>query len=215
VSEPEQYERAAERWTERQYADARAYLAHRADLVIRLGPRLEANDLVLDLACGDGGLGDELVRRGMRYCGVDATPAMITEARGRLGDVATFEIGDLNDFEPDVPVDAVTCFRAIYYAHDRLAFFRRVATYARRKLVFDLNPRQYRTADVVRELHEAGFDRTTLRPFFVPQTMRLARPLEAVLRAAERSGPLASLALRFRFTYSVAAWREGGYRSGS
>ena len=32
-------------------------------------------------------------------------------------------LGDLNDYEPPQPVAATTCFRAIYYADDRAAFF--------------------------------------------------------------------------------------------
>ena len=40
-----------------------------------------------------------------------------------------------------------------------------------------------------------------MRPFFVPQTVALPRPLGRALVAAERAGPLARLALRFRFTY--------------
>jgi hypothetical protein len=44
-----------------------------------------------------------------------------------------------------------------------------------------------------------------MRPFFVPQTRALPGPVGAALVAAERSGPLARLALRFRFTYLVAA----------
>jgi len=45
-------------WSERAYADARAYLAHRARVVTELGPRLEAGDLLLDLACGDAAFAD-------------------------------------------------------------------------------------------------------------------------------------------------------------
>jgi cyclopropane fatty-acyl-phospholipid synthase-like methyltransferase len=85
VREHEQYARQAEEWTERSYADARAYLQHRADLVERLGPWLERGDEVLDLACGDGGLGHFLLDRGLRYRGVDSTPEMAAEARRRLG----------------------------------------------------------------------------------------------------------------------------------
>src|SRR5207248_4981005 len=44
----------AERWTDDAYADAASYLAHRAELIVGLGPRLEPGDTVLDLACGDG-----------------------------------------------------------------------------------------------------------------------------------------------------------------
>lgn len=198
----EQYERAAERWSELQYADAASYLRHRAELVSSLGPRLRGGDTVLDLACGDGGLGAVLEEQGLRYRGVDSTPEMVEEARSRGIDA---ELGDLNDYVPPEPVAAATCFRAIYYADDRAAFFRHVRSYTTRKLVFDLNPRQYRVGDVRHELLAAGFARVELRPFFVPQTVRLPRPATAVLVLAERSGPLARLALRFRFSYLVSA----------
>jgi len=98
-------------------------------------------------------------------------------------------------------------FRAIYYARDRQAFFRCVAGYTQKKLVFDLNPRQYRLDDVLADLRAAGLARVQLRPFFVPQTVALPRRLVGVATALERTGPLARLALRARFTYLVAASR--------
>jgi SAM-dependent methyltransferase len=205
MSEREQYARQAEDWTERAYADARAYLAHRADLVVSLGPRLEPGDEVLDLACGDGGLGAALMERGLGYRGVDSTPEMAAEARRRLGDRAPVDVGDLNDYAPSAPVAATTVFRAIYYARDRRAFFRHVAGYTEKKLVFDLNPRQYRVDDVLADLRAAGLALAELHPFFVPQTVALPRPLVGIATALERTGPLARLALRARFTYLVAA----------
>lgn len=201
------YESQAERWSEEAYADSEAYLSHRADLVVSLGVPLRPGDRVLDLACGDAGLAEPLLARGLFYTGVDASEAMVAAARGRLSDRAEIVSGDLNDYTPESPVAATTCFRAIYYASDRLAIFRRMAGYTERKLIFDLNPRQYRPDDVLAELRKAGFDGVLLRPFFVPQTVALPRPFAAALRAAEQSGPLARLALRFRFTYLVAAWR--------
>jgi SAM-dependent methyltransferase len=200
----DKYAPQAERWTEAAYADAGAYLAHRAELIVALGPRLEAGDTVLDLACGDGGLADHLPR--LRYLGVDASPEMVAVARRRGRDVA---LGDLNDYEPPEPVAATTCFRAIYYARDRAAFFRRVAAYTERKLVFDLNPRQYRVDDVRRDLQAAGFDRIALRPFFAPQRVALPRVAAGCLRALERSGPLARAILTRRFSYLCAASRGG------
>jgi len=207
VSERDQYARQAEDWSGRAYADAVAYLAHRADLVVALGPRLEPRDEVLDLACGDAGLGELLLARGLSYRGVDSTPEMVAAAHLRLGKRAEIEHGDLNDYAPPEPVAATTVFRAIYYAHDRAAFFRRVAAFTEKKVVFDLNPRQYRLGDVVADLRAAGLGTVALRPFFVPQTVALPRPLAAAARTLERSGPLARLALRYRFTYLVAASR--------
>jgi SAM-dependent methyltransferase len=191
-------------WTETAYADPHEYLAHRAELILSLGPRLEPGDTLLDLACGDGGLADHLP--GIRYRGVDMSPEMVESARRRGRDVV---LGDLNDYEPAEPVAATTCFRAIYYTRDRAAFFRRVAGYTERKLVFDLNPRQYRVADVEADLRPAGFDRFELRPFFSPQRVSLPGPAATVLHRLERTGALARLALRFRFSYLCAASRGG------
>jgi SAM-dependent methyltransferase len=202
------YDRQAQAWSEQAYADSQAYLSHRADLVVSLGVPLQPGDRVLDLACGDAGLAEPLLARGLSYTGVDGSEAMVAAARGRLGDRAQIVHADLNDYAPESPVTATTCFRAIYYATDRLSLFRRGADYTERKLVFDLNPRQYRPEEVLADLRTAGFDRVFLRPFFVPQTVALPRPVAAALRSAERSGPLARLALRFRFTYLVAAWRS-------
>jgi SAM-dependent methyltransferase len=191
-----------ETWSERAYADPVPYLRHRAELVLALGPPLRPGDRLCDLACGDGGLADFLP--GIEYVGVDADPAMVAEARSRGRELVQ---ADLNDFEPEAPVAATSIFRAVYYARDRLELFRRVAAYTERKLVFDLNPRQFRLVDVAADLRAAGFGEIALRPFFVPQTVALPRPVGAALVAAERLGPLARLALRYRFTYLVAASR--------
>ena len=210
MSSPEkesQYARQAAEWTKRAYADVTSYLAHRAELVASLGARLEAGDEVLDLACGDGALGEALLALGLRYRGVDSTREMVAAARDRLGERAPVDQGDLNDYVPPAPVAATTVFRAIYYARDRRAFFAHARGYTTKKLVFDLNPRQYRVDDVLADLRSAGFASIELQPFFVPQTVQLPRPALAVAKALERSGPLARLALRLRFTYLVAVSR--------
>jgi SAM-dependent methyltransferase len=201
------YDPQAARWTETAYADAASYLRHRAELIVSLGPRLQPGDTVLDLACGDGGLAELLLPHGLGYLGVDASEPMVEAARTRLGGRARAELGDLNTFRPEAPVAATTIFRAIYYAADRGAFFAHVAGFTERKLVFDLNPRQYAVSTVQAELRAAGFEHLSLRPFFSPQRVALPRPVTAALHAAERTGPLARLALRFRFSYLCAAWR--------
>lgn len=198
------YAGEAARWSRGAYADPDAYLAARARLVRELGPPLAPGDTVLDLACGDGGLAAHL--QALRYVGVDGSPEMVTAARAQGREAVE---ADLNDYEPPEPVQATTIFRAIYYARDRRAFLSRVAGYTERKLVFDLNPRQYRLEDVRADLRAAGFDRLELRPFFVPQRHALPPPVALVLHALERSGPLARLLLRVRFTYLCAASRSG------
>jgi SAM-dependent methyltransferase len=200
----DKYGPQAENWSAAAYADAHEYLAHRAHLIVAVGPALQPGDAVLDLACGDGGLAEHL--RGFAYSGVDASPEMVAAAQRHGRNVV---LGDLNDYVPPEPVAATTCFRAIYYASDRRAFFRRVAGYTEGKFVFDLNPRQYRVDAVRADLRAAGFDGFALRPFFSPQRRALPGPIAAALRALERSGPLARLLLAVRFSYLCAAFRSG------
>lgn len=207
MSRTEKFDVAAAGWSDEQYADTAGYLRHRAELVLALGPPLEPGDTVLDLACGDAGLAEPLLASGLGYVGVDLSGPMVAAARRRVGARAEIHEGDLNDFAPAGPVQATTCFRALYYARDRRDLFRRAASYTEKKLVFDLNPRQYRVADVRAELAAAGLTRLELRPFFSPQRVALPRPLTAALHAAERAGPLALLALRFRFSYLCSASR--------
>jgi SAM-dependent methyltransferase len=199
----EKYSAQATGWSEAQYADARRYLTRRAELVRSLGPRLAPGDLVLDLACGDGGLADFLPEQ--RYVGVDASEEMIAAglARGR-----ELVLADLNDYEPPQPVQATTIFRAIYYARDRRTLLGHIAGYTEVKLVFDINPRQFRLADLRPDLQAAGFDRLDVRPFFVPQTRALPRSFALGLRGLERTGPGAGLLLRFRFTLLCSASRR-------
>ena len=218
-----QFAGKAERWSETAYASPDAYLAHRAELVATLGTELAPDDEVLDLACGDGGLGPHLLARGLRYRGVDAESAMVEAAAQLLASArdsdnacvestqalsaverAVVEQGELDTYEPPAPVAATTVFRAIYYARDRPAFFARARSFTEKKLVFDLNPRQYQVAEIVSELEAAGFRRVVMRPFLVPQTRRLPGAAVRLAIELERT-PLARLALRRRFTYLVAA----------
>src|SRR5437870_5717707 len=111
MSTAAKYGDKAERWSEHQYADTAAYLGHRATLICSLGPSLEPGDRLLDLACGDAGLAEFLLRRGVAYQGCDASEEMVASARARLGDRAAVALGDLNDFVPDAPVAATTFFR--------------------------------------------------------------------------------------------------------
>jgi trans-aconitate methyltransferase len=196
----DKYAGKASGWTEHEYARPEAYLSHRAELIHTLGPALHAGDVVLDLACADGGLADFLPEQ--RYVGVDASEEMVVAGRECGRELVH---ADLNDYEPPQPVQVTTIFRAIYYASDRRKLFERIAGYTERKLVFDLNPRQYRLEEVRADLRAAGLDQVETRPFFVPQTH--AAPLLTVF---EYSPLLARLLLRYRFTLLCAASRRVG-----
>ena len=195
------FARHAERWSEQAYADPNTYLAQRARVVLALGPALASGDTVLDLACGDGGLADFLPEQ--RYLGVDGNAEMVVAGRRNGRELVE---ADMNDFLPNEPVDATTMFRALYYARDRRALFAQIAGYTTTKFVFDVNPREFRFEDVRADLRAAGFTAIETRPFFVPQTRALPRPVLAGLRQLERTCA-ASLLLRARFTLVCAASR--------
>jgi SAM-dependent methyltransferase len=199
----DKYADKADDWSGEQYADARTYLARRAELVRSLGQRLAAGDIVLDLACGDGGLADFLPAQ--RYLGVDASEDMVAAGHRRGRELVQ---ADLNDYDPPQLVQATTIFRAIYYARDRRALFVKIGAYTEKKIVFDLNLRQYSLADVRADLDAAGFDQLETRPFFVPQTRALPLPVSLGLRGLERVRPLAELVLRARLTLLCSASRR-------
>ena len=104
------------------------------------------------------------------------------DGRGRAAAArrpAAVELGDLNDYAPagagrrddGLPRDLLR-------RRPRRVLRAGSPAFTERKLVFDLNPRQYRVADVRRpSCDAAGFARVELRPFFVPQTRRLPRPV--------------------------------------
>jgi SAM-dependent methyltransferase len=197
----DKYDAIAERYSAHDYADAERYYARRAKLVVEHGPRLNAGAAVLDIACGDGGLGPHLLARGIDYRGVDGSARMVEVARRTLGERV---VHGSFDYEPPDPVDATTIFRSLYLVPDRRAFLARVRGYTRRKLVFDFDPRAYAARDVVNDLRIAGWERIELRPFLTPQRAVLPRPLQASLHLLEPL-PGARLLTRVRFPLLVSA----------
>lgn len=93
-------------WASGSYARfARTYLGMAADLVDATG--VDADDTVLDLACGTGNVAITAARRGATVTGLDLTPAMLAQAEenaatAAVGDIAWRE-GDVTDlpFESD------------------------------------------------------------------------------------------------------------------
>ncbi len=195
------YDAIAESYSAHDYADAERYYARRAQLVIEHGPRLDRGARVLDIACGDGGLGRHLLALGVDYRGVDASERMVEVARRSLGDrisQATF------DHVPAAPVEATTIFRSLYLAPDRPAFLAHVRHFTRTKLVFDFDPRAYDTRTLLDDVRAAGWARVELRPFLMPQRASLPRPVQAVLWKIEPL-PGARLLTRLRFPLLVSA----------
>jgi SAM-dependent methyltransferase len=201
----EKFDRLAAGYAEHDYADPVRYAAHRADVIVALGPRLEPGDSVLDLGCGDGIMAAPLTGYGLTYRGADASAGMVAAARARNPGMP-FEVARSEEYEPPERVDATICLRSFYYPPDRRAFFRRVRGYTRKKFVFDLRPRVHDPGTVVADLAAAGFAHVVLRPFLLPQLRRLPAPVVPAVYALERSGPLARLAARRYGRVFCAAW---------
>jgi SAM-dependent methyltransferase len=189
-SSNEKYDRLAEGFSEREYADPELYSERRAQLFVDLGPRLAAGATVVDLGCGDGIMAGPVMAHGLRYIGVDAAEQMVEAARRRYPDVE-FVASRQEDYAPAEPVDATLCLRAFYYPEDRIAFFRRVAGYTKVKFVFDFRQAEHSAESVLADVRAAGFTRIELRPFFTPQRRALPGIALSLLGLLERTGPLA------------------------
>ncbi len=91
---------------------------------LRVGP----DELLVDLACGRGGVGLWLARAtGARLIGVDFSAAAVRAAAARAPRFvpvgrAQFEVGELTDSGlPNALADGVVCVDAVFFAADRVA----------------------------------------------------------------------------------------------
>jgi trans-aconitate 2-methyltransferase len=92
---------------------------------------LEGTETVLDAGCGSGRVTRLLLERVPkgRVIGLDASPAMIEEARGNLeefGDRVALSVGDLVELELDEEVDAVFSNATFHWIRDHELLFGRL-----------------------------------------------------------------------------------------
>jgi SAM-dependent methyltransferase len=189
VSTRDKYAALADGFAEHEYANPELYSLRRAQVIAALGPAVQPGDTVLDLCCADGIMAAPLTELGLSYSGVDATEEMVAAA-SRRNPGLEFVTGRMEDFEPARPVDVTICLRSFYLAEDRVAFFRRVRGYTKKKLVFDFRPMVFPMDGVTAELRAAGFSRIELRPFFLPQRKRVPGVALPLLSVLERTGPV-------------------------
>lgn len=147
-----------------------------ADVVGAL--ELTSGHLLLDLACGRGGYGLEIVRRtGARLTGVDFSTEAIAEARRRvrargLADRADFRVEDfVRTGLRAASVDAVVCVDAVQFAEPVAAALREcrrvlvpggrlvITTWEVVDAADERLPPRLRELDLANELTEAGFMR--------------------------------------------------------
>ncbi len=86
--------------------------------------QLRGDETVLDAGCGSGRITAHLAQRlpAGRVIAVDSSPAMVEQARQRLGDDAEVLIADLREIELTEPVDVVVSTATFHWLldHDRL-----------------------------------------------------------------------------------------------
>ena len=178
------------------YADPQRYLRHRAELVVALGPRSSPETRCSTSHAATRGSRRRCSRRaplhGRRPLRADgrggAAAARRPDRRRR---------GDLNDYAPPGPVACTTCFRALYYARDRRAFFRHVAVVHREEA--RLRPQSApvpRWRASLADLRAAGLGAVALPPVLLaaagrgyPARCRRASRRRAVRPAGPRAAP--------------------------
>ncbi len=85
---------------------------------------------VLDAGCGPGGFSEWLVEQGAQAVGIDASPKMLSIARERMADNATFYLADLAqplDFLESQSFDLVVASLVISYIEDLSSLFAELA----------------------------------------------------------------------------------------
>jgi trans-aconitate 2-methyltransferase len=117
----------AREWDAASYDRVAAPLTAMGDAVLaRL--ELRGEETVLDAGCGSGRVTEQLAARlpRGRVIAVDASRAMVVQARRRLGDRARVEVCDLVELALDEPVDAILSTATFHWIADHDRLFRRL-----------------------------------------------------------------------------------------
>jgi trans-aconitate 2-methyltransferase len=103
----------AQAWDAALYDSRHAFVhAFGASLIDLLAPA--AGERILDLGCGTGHLTAKIAAAGAVTSGIDASPAMIEQAR-KLYPELSFEVADATDFHVETPLDAVFSNAALHW----------------------------------------------------------------------------------------------------
>lgn len=201
------FDRLAERFSDREYANLQHYMNRRLVIARRWGTPLAPGDSVLELGCGDGSLGERFVRAGFRYLGVDASARMVESAEWRLRRSGCaghydFRRADVRRMTFEEPCDAAVAFMRTFFSYvpEPLTVLRRLRLHVRKKVILDLDPRRDRPlSEALRLLRLAGFRSVSWRPFLVPQRRALRPWVLSLLAGCEGIPGLRSLPLRWNF----------------
>ena len=205
VETAEKYDRIAGGFAERSWANLEFDMHHRLAISTAWGPRLDAGDSVLEVGCGDGFLAQLLIQQGLEYQGLDISPGMVAAARQRIstaGGRSRFGVGDAAQLILNEPVDGVVSYMGAFFTFikEPLPLLHRLRPFIRKKIILDLNPRGKISLDrAMTMLKQAGFVNIAWRPFLIPMSVKLPRPMLQAMCACEKVPGLRALPLRWRF----------------
>lgn len=199
------YDRLAEGFAEKSYANLQFYMYRRFVLAVTWGTPLQRGDSVLELGCGDGYLAYLFTKNGFQYLGIDISPKMVETAMKRLHAEkldSKFLVADVSQVNLSEPYDAVIAYMRTFFSYvsNPLVVLQRLYPFVRKKIIVDLNPRKDMSLrEGISILKAAGFRQVTWRPFFVPKEKRLPTWLLKVLVVCEDIPLVRSLPLRWKF----------------
>ena len=122
MTQSEGFEAAAEAWAELVRGDGDAGYAWNAPAFLELVP--ESRGVTLDLGCGEGRLARELLRRGHRVIGVDASPTLVRLAASADPD-GDYRVADAENLPfAAASVDLVVAFMTLQDIDDAAAAIR-------------------------------------------------------------------------------------------
>lgn len=89
---------------------------------------LRGDEDVIDAGCGSGRVAEQLLGRLSEgsLLAVDASEAMVTKARERLGERASYLVADLAELQVDAPVDLIFSTATFHWILDHEALFARL-----------------------------------------------------------------------------------------
>jgi SAM-dependent methyltransferase len=221
VDAAEKYDRIADGFAERSWANLEFDMPHRFDISTTWGLPLRSGNSVVELGCGDGFLAQLFIQHGLFYCGLDISPRMVLMAQRRLaaaGTQARFNVGNAAQFSLNESVDAIVSFMGAFFTFidDPLPLLRRLRPHIRKKIILDLNPRgPISLPDALEMLRAAGFVKTAWRPIFMPMTVKLPEPILRTLTLCENVPGLCRLPLRWRFDSLLKGETTDGGNTGS
>jgi len=183
---PNKYDQLSSQFTEREYKAPATYFGHRLEIIRTWGPPLQEGDSILHIGCGDGYLTRMLADKGYKVHACDLSEGMLHQTQKRCSGLpVTTSLCDVNRPETldGPPVDCIVAIMRSFFHYCELpqTTLQTLHRRARKKLIIDVDPREYSVRDATRALKQSGFSNVQMRAFLAPQTQVLPNCLQRFL----------------------------------